>query len=71
MIHTVRMTFRTDEDKLQTLAVPRADDEVLDSVVKAAMQGLIASGIVMTSNGNLLTIEKAELVTKDIYEFTY
>ena len=71
MIHTVRMTFRTDEDKLQTLAVPRADSDVLDATVKTAMQNLIAASIVMTSNGNLQAIEKAELLTKDIYEFTY
>ena len=56
MTYTIKMTFRTDENKLHSITVPRADSQIADASVAAAMAAMIGLGIVQTAKGNLSAV---------------
>ena len=57
-----RLNFNTDRSETLTINVPRADDLAAGPEVSAAMEGIIASGVVQSARGGPLTKQSAELI---------
>jgi len=57
------LTFHSDRGEIVRLTIPRADAALTETRVRDAMEGMIASGIVLTSNGTPTGVHGAKLVT--------
>ena len=66
---SIRLTFRTIDDKAITINVPRANATVTGTKVRAAMQRILDTNIIATSAGQPVAIDKAELITTEEFEY--
>ena len=68
MRNTLRLGFLIDAGKRAYITIPHAKTTLLDSDVKTAMEGIIATDIVKTSNGYLAAAETASLFAVETVE---
>ena len=61
--HNVILTFNSDVNRIVRLNIPRADMSLTAARAQAAMEAMIAGGIIITSGGMPASIHGAELVT--------
>ena len=64
-----RLNFITSLHGRMTINIPHANENALDSEVRAAMEAIVASGVVMSSRGEPLFLYDAELVTTNRRDF--
>jgi len=57
------LTFHSDRGEIVRLSIPRADATLTEARVRDAMEGMINTGIVLTTNGTPTSIHGAKLVT--------
>jgi len=67
--NTFELTFITNFGELATIRIPFADPICDEADLTAAMNQMIASSIILLSNGRPIAREKAELVTVVSNEF--
>ena len=67
--HTFRLGFITDTDQQAYISVPHAVTDATDTQVKAAMNKLIATGIIRLTNGRIVEPESATLISVASVEF--
>lgn len=65
MDYKLQLTFGTDLNKQMTITIPNADPAVSDADVKAAMNAIMSTGVVVVSAGEPVERIKAVLVGTD------
>ena len=60
--NNVVLSFNSDLGKIVRLNIPRADASLTEPRARAAMEDIIAGGIIVTTNGTPNAIHGAELV---------
>jgi CBS domain-containing protein len=67
--HAIALTFETDLHSTMTITVPKAKPDVTDEEVVGAMTRVIDAGAVVTTAGEPIAIQKAELVSTETTDY--
>ena len=67
--HLIRLGFRTNDGRAINVNIPRANPSVNGAEVRAAMQRILDTDIVVTSAGTPATIDRADLIYTEETEY--
>ena len=65
----LEMTFKNVEGRTNKISVDNAREDLTDTEIKEAMDGILDSNIFTTAGGDLVEKSKAELITTEVKEF--
>ena len=67
---TIKLVFRTVDNKAVNVNVPRANPLVTGPEVRSAMDRILAADVIATAAGTPVTADKAELISVEelVYE---
>ncbi|MGZ4161635.1 MAG: DUF2922 domain-containing protein [Neobacillus sp.] len=69
MAKTLELQFATEFGKTARLTVDNPKEPVNEAVVKQSMADIIASGIITTASGNLVSAQGARIVERNITDY--
>jgi hypothetical protein len=69
MAKTLELEFVTEFGKSARLLVENPKEPIDGSVVKAAMEEMIASGVFTSTNGNFASVKGARVIDRNITEY--
>ena len=69
MAKTLELQFATEFGKTARLTVDNPKEPVDEAVVKQSMADIIASGIITTASGNLVSSQGARIVDRNITDY--
>ncbi|MCM2535856.1 DUF2922 domain-containing protein [Neobacillus ginsengisoli] len=69
MAKTLELQFVTEFGKTARLTVDNPKEPVNEAVVKQSMADIIASGIINTAGGNLVSAQGARIVDRNITDY--
>jgi len=69
MAKTIELEFVTEFGKSARLLVENPKEPIDGSVVKAAMEEMIASGVFTSTNGNFASVKGARVIDRNVTEY--
>ncbi|NLO90133.1 MAG: DUF2922 domain-containing protein [Clostridia bacterium] len=69
MAARLQLTFRTAGGRRRTISIDNPRSNLTDAEVQSAMDTIISKNIFETSDGNLVGVVSAQLVTTEVHEF--
>jgi hypothetical protein len=69
MSKTLELEFVTEFGKSARLSVENPKEPIDGSVVKAAMEEMIASGVFTSTNGNFASVKGARVIDRNVTEY--
>ena len=67
--HLIRLGFRTSDGRAINMNIPRANSSVTGAQVRAAMQRILDTQIIVTNVGTPATIDRADLIYTEETEY--
>jgi hypothetical protein len=69
MAKTLELEFTTEFGKSTRLSIDNPKEPIDGSVVKAAMEEMIASGVFTSTNGNFASVKGARVIDRNVTEY--
>ncbi|WP_419955371.1 DUF2922 domain-containing protein [Neobacillus niacini] len=69
MAKTLELEFTTEFGKSARLSIENPKEPIEESVVKAAMEEMIGSGVFTSTNGNFASVKGARVIDRNVTEF--
>jgi Protein of unknown function (DUF2922) len=69
MAKTLELEFTTEFGKSARLLIDNPKEPIDGSVVKAAMEEMIASGVFTSTNGNFATVKGVRVIDRNVTEY--
>jgi hypothetical protein len=69
MAKTLELQFATESGKTSRLSLDNPKEPIDQAVVKQSMEQIIASGVFYSANGNLVSVQGARVIDRNVTDY--